>query len=148
MNPQALCFGGSGVNRSRFNNVGAESLLGPLYKSLLLFTMNWLDAQLTLVWIRLNVATEGNDLMARLLSHGEGPFLGVKLFVGAFAAYVLYRCSHIPLARRGMTFVLALYAGLMLIHTATGCLALGWQGPIIVLGYFGAATKTFLGLFS
>jgi Domain of unknown function (DUF5658) len=122
--------------------------LGPLSKSLLLFAMNGIDAQLTLLWIRLNVATEGNSLMARLLNHGEGSFLGVKLIVGAFAAYVLYRCSHVPLARRGMTFVLVVYAGLMLIHTATGCLALGWHGPIIVLGYFGTATQTFLGLFS
>lgn len=122
--------------------------MGALSKSLLLFAMNGIDAQLTLLWIRLNVATEGNSLMARLLNHGEGSFLGVKLFVGAFAAYVLYRCSHVPLARRGMTFVLVLYAGLMLIHTATGCVALGWQGPMIVLGYFGTATQTFLGLFS
>lgn len=110
--------------------------------------MNWIDAQLTLLWIRLNVATEGNDLMAGLLSHGEGSFMGVKLIVGAFAAYVLYRCSHLPLARRGMTLVLVLYTGLMLIHTATGCVALGWQGPIIVLGYFGTITKTFLGFLS
>ena len=45
-------------------------IVGTLSKSLLLFTMNWLDAQLTLVWIRLNVATEGNALMARVLQHG------------------------------------------------------------------------------
>lgn len=122
--------------------------MGPLSKSLLLFAMNWIDAQLTLLWIRLNVATEGNGLMAGLLNHGEGSFMGVKLIVGAFAAYVLYRCSHLPLARRGMTLVLVLYTGLMLIHTATGCVALGWQGPIIVLGYFGTVTKSFLGLLS
>lgn len=122
--------------------------MAPLYKSLLLFAMNWLDASLTLLWIRLNIASEGNGLMARLLSHGEGSFLGVKLIVGAFAAYVLYRCSHVPLARRGMTLVLALYGCLMLIHTATGCFALGFQAPMILLGYFATATQTFLGLFS
>jgi Domain of unknown function (DUF5658) len=122
--------------------------LAPLYKSLLLFSLNWLDAQLTLLWIRLNVATEGNSLMAQLINHGEVSFLGVKLLVGAFAAYVLYRCSHLTLARRGMSLVLVLYAGLMLIHTATGCVALGFQGPMIVLGYFGTATQTFLGIFS
>jgi Domain of unknown function (DUF5658) len=98
------------------------------------------------LWIRLDVATEANGLMARLLNHGEGSFLGIKLIVGALAAYVLYRCSHVPLARRGMTLVLVLYAGLMLIHTATGCVALGWQAPMIVLEYFGSATTTFLSL--
>lgn len=122
--------------------------MAPLSKSLLLFTLNSLDAQLTLVWIRLNVATEANGLMARILNHGEGSFLGLKLLVGAFAAYTLYRCAHIPLARRGMTLVLAIYVGLMFVHTATGCLALGWQAPIVVLGYFGTIPRAFLGLLS
>jgi hypothetical protein len=40
--------------------------MGPLSKSILLFTLNWLDAQLTLVWVRTNLATEGNGLMARV----------------------------------------------------------------------------------
>ena len=122
--------------------------MGPLTKSLLLFTMNWLDAQLTLVWIRLNVATEGNGLMARVLAHGEIPFLGVKLIVGAAVAYLLYRCSHLPLARRGMTLVLGIYFTLMLVHTATGFCALGWEGPIVMLGYFGTIPSAFLGLLS
>jgi hypothetical protein len=122
--------------------------LGALTKSLLLFAMNLLDAQLTLVWIKLNVATEGNGLMARVLEHGEASFLGLKLVIGAFAAYVLFRCSHIPLARRGMWLVLGIYVALMLVHTATGCSALGWQGPIVLLGYFGAIPRAFLGLLS
>ena len=110
--------------------------------------MNWLDAQLTLVWIRLNVATEGNDLMARVLNHGETSFMGLKLVIGAFAAYILYRCAHIPLARRGMTFVLGIYVALMIVHTATGCYAFGWHGPIAVVGYFGTIQRAFLGLLS
>ncbi|HSE34311.1 MAG TPA: DUF5658 family protein [Pyrinomonadaceae bacterium] len=122
--------------------------MGPLTKSLLLFAMNWLDAQLTLVWIRLNVASEGNGLMARVLDHGEASFLGLKLAVGAFAAYVLYRCAHIPLARRGMTLVLLIYVALMFVHTATGYHALGCRGPMAVLGYFGAIPSAFLGLLS
>ena len=85
--------------------------------------------------------------MAEVLKHGDASFLGVKLAVGAFAAYILYRCSHLPLARRGMTLVLAVYGGLMLIHTATGCLALGWHAPIMVLGYFGTLPRAILGLF-
>ena len=122
--------------------------MGPLTKSLLLFTMNWLDAQLTLVWIRLNVATEGNALMARVLNHSETSFLGLKLVIGAFAAYILYRCAHIPLARRGMTLVLGIYVALMLVHTATGCYAFGWHGPMVVLDYFGTIPRAFLGLLS
>lgn len=122
--------------------------MGTLSKSLLLFAMNWLDAQLTLVWIRLNVATEGNDLMARVLSHGEAPFLALKLFIGAFAAYVLYRCAHLPLAKHGMTFVLALYSALMMIHAATGCAALGWHAPVTFIGYLGHLPIAIIHLFS
>jgi len=109
--------------------------VGTLSKSLLLFSLNWLDAQLTLLWIRLNVAAEGNALMAHILNYGEFTFLGIKLAIGALAAYVLYRCAHLPLARRGLTAVLGVYVLLMMVHVATGCVALGWDGPIIILAY-------------
>jgi len=121
--------------------------VGTLSKSWLLFVLNGLDAQLTLLWIRLNVASEGNTLMARVLEHGELPFLGAKIAIGAFAAYILYRCAHLPLARHGLTVVLGIYAVLMLIHAATGCVALGWNGPIIVLGYIENLPHAFLSLF-
>lgn len=110
--------------------------MGTLYKSFLLFALNWLDAQLTILWVRMNVATEGNALMARLLNQGEGSFLGVKLAIGAFAAYVLYRCAHLPLARRGMKVVLGIYLVLMAVHLITGFSALGWHAPETVLTYF------------
>jgi Domain of unknown function (DUF5658) len=122
--------------------------MGSLSKSLLLFTMNWLDAQLTLLWLHLNVATEGNGLMLRVLKHGEGSFIGVKLAIGAFAAYILYRCAHLPIARRGMTVTLSVYAVLMLVHAATGCAALGWQAPAMILGYLGNLPRALLMLLS
>ena len=109
-----------------------------LFKSLLLFGLNWLDAQLTLLWIRLDVATEGNALMARVLEHGELSFLVVKLVIGASAAFILYRCSHLPLARRGLSAALVVYLGLMIVHAATGCFALGWQGPVNLIAYVGS----------
>ncbi len=99
--------------------------MGPLSKSLLLFTLNWLDGQLTLLWIRMNVATEGNAIMAGLLEHGDVAFLAIKLTVGGIAAYVLYRFANVSLARRGMTAVLVIYVALMFVHALTGCVALG-----------------------
>ena len=120
--------------------------MGSLSKSCLLFALNFLDAQLTLVWIRLNVATEGNALMARVMEHGDAPFLASKLIIGGFAAYILYRFAHLPLAKHGLTAVLGIYALLMLIHAATGCSALGWQGPAIVLGYVASLPQAFLAL--
>lgn len=105
--------------------------MGALSKSLLLFVLNWLDAQLTLVWLRLNVATEGNALMAQLLEQGDASFLLIKLGVGGAAAYILYRCAHVPLAQRGLTLVLGIYVALMFVHAAAGCVALGLQIPIL-----------------
>ncbi|HEY0366345.1 MAG TPA: DUF5658 family protein [Pyrinomonadaceae bacterium] len=121
--------------------------MGKLSKSCLLFTLNWLDAQLTILWVRLGVATEGNTLMARILEHGDLTFLAAKLAIGAFAAYVLYRCAHLPLAKRGLNIVLGIYVILMLVHVATGCVALGWKTPVIVLGYVESLPRAFLTLF-
>ena len=121
--------------------------MGKLSKSCLLFTLNWLDAQLTLLWIKLGVATEGNSIMARILEHGNLTFLAAKLAIGAFAAYILYRCAHLPLAKRGLNVVLGIYVILMLVHVATGCVALGWQTPVIVLTYVENLPKAFLSLF-
>jgi hypothetical protein len=103
--------------------------MNALTKSALLFLLNWLDAQLTIIWVRAGAATEGNGLMAFLLDLGDAPFLATKLLVGALAAYTLYRFAHVPLARRGLTFVLGLYLALMLVHAATGASAAGWQPP-------------------
>ena len=121
--------------------------MGALSKALLLFAMNWLDAQLTILWVRLNVATEGNGLMATLLDHSENSFLSVKLAIGALAAYTLYRFADIPIARRGMKVVLVVYLALMGIHMLTGFSALGWHAPATVLTYFVSLPRTFVASF-
>ena len=104
-------------------------------KSLLLFLLNWLDAQLTILWVRAGVATEGNGLMAYLLDLGNAPFLLTKLLVGGLAAYTLYRFSDLALARRGLRLALGLYLALMLVHAATGASALGWQPPDALVAF-------------
>ena len=103
--------------------------MSALTKCLILFALNWLDAQLTLVWVREGWATEGNALMAYLLEAGDLPFLLVKLAVGALVACVFYRWSHLRLARRGTGLALGLYTALMFVHAATGLSALGWHPP-------------------
>ena len=121
--------------------------MGALSKALLLFAMNWLDAQLTILWVRLHIATEGNGVMATLLDHSENSFLSVKLVIGALSAYVLYRFAEIPIARRGMKLVLALYLAIMLVHMMTGFSALGWHAPATVLTYFVSLPKAFVASF-
>ncbi|HEX8177534.1 MAG TPA: DUF5658 family protein [Pyrinomonadaceae bacterium] len=122
--------------------------MSALYQSLLLFGLNALDAQLTLIWVRANLATEGNALMARLLEMGDAPFLGFKLLMGAFAAIVLYRCSYLPLARFGLKAALGVYLLLMLVHAATGLSALGWDGPETAIAFLSNLPHAALALFS
>ena len=122
--------------------------MGALSKALLLFSMNWLDAQLTILWLRLHVATEGNGIMAGLLNHSEASFLSVKLLVGGLSAYILYRFAEIPIARRGMKVVLGIYLALMVVHLATGFSALGWHAPATVLSYFVSLPEAVFASFS
>ena len=117
-------------------------------KCLLLFGLNWIDAQLTLVWVRNGWATEGNGLMAYLLDAGDAPFLLTKLTVGALVAYILYRWSHLSLARRGLRLVLGLYLALMLVHAATGLSALGYSAPETAIHYVASLPNHLLALLS
>src|SRR5918997_6688799 len=117
-------------------------------KSLLLFLLNWLDAQLTILWVRSGVATEGNGLMAYLLDLGNAPFLLTKLAVGALVAYTLYRFKDIRLARRGLRLALGLYLALMLVHAATGASALGWQPPDALITFISHFPQELLALLS
>ena len=119
-----------------------------LTKSLALFALNWIDAQLTLFWIRSGVASEGNSLMNWLLKMGDAPFLFAKLAVGAFAAYVFYRCAHLTLARRGVQVALAIYCAVMAAHAATGMSALGWHTPLTIVTYLTNVPHTLLTLLS
>ena len=122
--------------------------MGALAKSITLFLLNWLDAQLTLFWVRSDVATEANNLMAQLLNIGDAPFLLTKLAIGAFSAYVLYRCSHLPIARRGMKLALTVYGALMLVHAATGLSAMGWAEPLAMVTLVSELPFTVLSIFS
>ncbi|HEX5705553.1 MAG TPA: DUF5658 family protein [Pyrinomonadaceae bacterium] len=122
--------------------------MGALAKSITLFLLNWLDAQLTLIWVRSEIATEANNLMAQLLNIGDAPFLLTKLAIGAFSAYVLYRCAHLTIARRGMKLALTVYGALMLVHAATGLSAMGWAEPLAMVSLVSELPFTVLSIFS
>lgn len=98
--------------------------MGVLLKGVLLFTLNFLDAVLTLFWVRHDIAHEGNTLMAYVLSFGEVPFLLVKIAVGAVALAVFYRWAHLRVAQVGVTFALVVYILLMGVHLFTGIAAI------------------------
>ena len=95
-------------------------------ETFLLFSLNLLDALLTIVWVRNGVATEGNHLMARLLETGDFPFLTAKVAMGTITAFVLLRWGNRRLARLGLTVALAVYISLLGIHVVTGLSAFGY----------------------
>ena len=109
--------------------------MGALVKSITLFLLNWLDAQLTLFWVHTNIAAEGNGLLAPLLRLGDAPFMLTKIAVGTFAAYVLYR-NIWPTPYKALPYVLGgwLLVGLVL-TTLPGFLSRAREGLIARTGH-------------
>ena len=92
----------------------------------MLFMLNFVDAVLTIYWVRNGFASEGNQLMAHLLDIGVFPFLAVKIAVGAVAALVLWRWGNLRLAKYGLAIALTVYVSLMGVHFFTGLSAFGF----------------------
>ncbi|HVF29951.1 MAG TPA: DUF5658 family protein [Pyrinomonadaceae bacterium] len=95
-------------------------------ETFLLFSLNLLDAMLTIVWVRNGVATEGNHLMARLLDSGDFTFLTAKIAMGTITALVLLTWGNRRMAQYGLTLALAVYISLLGIHVVTGLSAFGY----------------------
>jgi hypothetical protein len=91
-----------------------------ILKAILLFGLNLLDAVLTLFWVRHDLATEGNVLMAHVLAFGELPFLFVKIVVGAIAFAVLFHWAHLKITRIGADLAVGIYLLLLGVHLITG----------------------------
>ena len=94
-------------------------------QAVLLFTLNIVDAFLTIYWVRNGYAPEGNLLMASLLDLGDLPFLVVKIAMGLVAAYCFWNWSEFKLARYGLSAALVAYAAVMGVHLLTGLAVAG-----------------------
>ena len=101
-------------------------------ETFLLFSLNLLDAMLTVIWVRYGIATEGNHLMARLLDTSDLHFLFAKIAIGTITALVLLQWGHRRLARHGLTFALAVYISLLGVHVITGLSAFGYVSAATV----------------
>lgn len=99
-------------------------------EAVLLFSLNFLDALLTIIWVRNGEAEEANALMAVMLELGDLPFLLTKLAVGMFAAIVFICGSRTSFARYGISFAIAIYMSLIGIHVITGLAAFGFFSSI------------------
>jgi len=89
----------------------------------LLFYLNFVDAWLTLLWIKLGLASEGNQLMAYVLNLGDGPFIAVKVCVGLLAAGCFYQWRHRSSVQLGLKGALAAYLSIFAVHIAVGLVA-------------------------
>ena len=94
-------------------------------ETFLLFSLNLLDALLTLIWVRNGAASEANALMAKLLENGDFTFLAAKIAIGTFTAIVFIRSGGGKLAKCGMSLALTVYLSLMGVHVVTGLSAFG-----------------------
>ena len=74
-----------------------------------------LDALCTLLFIQRG-GHEANPFMVLLLSHGEVPFVGVKMALTGLGAWLLAAHQGFPLASRGLHALAGSYMGLLLIH--------------------------------
>jgi hypothetical protein len=92
-------------------------------KIALLGFYNILDAFLTLHWVRIGAATEGNPIMAWFLSEGEGSFLFAKIVATVVACGVFHLTAQHKISRNGLTFVLGLYTMLMFVHICTALIS-------------------------
>lgn len=106
----------------------------PLFREVfLLFSLNIIDAVLTIIWVRSGVAPEGNQLMASLMEESDLAFFGVKLLMGTLAAVVLLRWGNYKLARYGVAAALAVYIGVMCIHLLTFLTAIDQAMVAVIL---------------
>lgn len=94
-------------------------------ETILLFVLNILDAFLTLLWVRNNVAPEGNHLMNELLTVGDSAFIGAKIAMGLTTCTVLLIWGNYRIARYGINVALAVYGFVMVVHLFTGMTAFG-----------------------
>ena len=74
-----------------------------------------LDALLTLVFIQ-NGGGEANPLMSFVLSHGQMPFMGVKMGLTALCGWLLMAHQYFPMAYRGLLGLAGSYLGVLFIH--------------------------------
>lgn len=100
-------------------------------EAFLLFSLNVLDALLTIIWVRNGAAEEANVLMAVFLEMGDFAFLATKLAIGTFAAVVFLFGGHTSFARYGISFAIAIYLSLIGIHVITGLAALGFFSSVL-----------------
>jgi hypothetical protein len=74
-----------------------------------------LDALCTLLFLQRG-GQEANPIMALVLSHGQMPFVGLKMTLTGIGAWFLVAHYYFPMAYRGLIGMASGYAGLLFLH--------------------------------
>jgi hypothetical protein len=80
------------------------------------FSLNLLDAALTITWHTGGQATEWNPCMGMLLDHSIPTFLITKLLIGAGAALIFHYTSWHWLSRKAAGYIVAILALVIALH--------------------------------
>lgn len=78
--------------------------------------MSWIDAVLTLLWIKLSMAEELNPLLERFLEIGPLYFISSKLGLTSLGCLVLYLCREKKIAQNAALGLFAFYGCLIIYH--------------------------------
>ena len=81
-----------------------------------LFGLNIYDGLVTLIWIKLGVATEANPMLENIIEHSALQFLAVKLSLVLLGCLLLWRFREEALARQGAYLLTAIYFILACYH--------------------------------
>ncbi len=103
----------------------ADTLVAPrvqLWLLGVLFALNAVDALMTLLAVRLGVATEANPIMAAALEVGEPMFLASKMIIVGLGCLVLWLARRRRIAQIGACVCVAAYSAIALVHVWTGVL--------------------------
>ena len=85
-----------------------------------LFVLNFLDAILTLVWIKVGFATEANPIMDAVMKIHPGLFVLAKVALVSACLGILWATRHKALARFCSVFGFSVYSMIIVYHVVGG----------------------------
>ena len=81
-----------------------------------LIVLNLLDAIFTLLWVESGIASEGNPIMDRAMTHGPVGFMVIKLALVSLCVLLLWRLRHRRAAAISLVTCAIAYSAVMLVH--------------------------------
>lgn len=81
-----------------------------------LIVLNLLDAIFTLLWVESGIASEGNPIMGRAMTHGPVGFMVIKLALVSLCVLLLWRLRDRRAAAISLVTCAIAYSAVILVH--------------------------------